>query len=40
VKIKSPLVIKHCEGYGRIEAEPTKNTFHWYEKQIDLSRLH
>ena len=28
-------------GLGRLEAEPTKKQFHWYEKQsIDLSRLH
>ena len=28
------------EGYGRLKALPTKNKFHWYEKQIvDLSRL-
>jgi len=31
----------HWEGFGRLEAEPTKKQFHWYEKQsIDLSRLH
>jgi hypothetical protein len=35
--LKSP----HWEGLGRLEAEPTKKQFHWYEKQsIDLSRLH
>ncbi len=22
--LKSPLVIKHCEGFGRLEALPTK----------------
>ncbi|SMN01511.1 hypothetical protein SPONL_2056 [uncultured Candidatus Thioglobus sp.] len=29
--IKSP----RWEGFGRLKALPTKNKFHWYEKQFD-----